>query len=113
MHTGQIQREHSVWVTPEIAAQLDSFGSAVRKIGSTSWLHERDPKAAFAGNRIEQMEDLFSDVVELNRDGDAETVKEIAIDTILERAREVLGVSQLIALHKHLLALRGVSGDGV
>jgi hypothetical protein len=60
---------------------------------------------------MQQMEDLFSDVVGLKRDGGQEPNKEVAINTILERVRDILGVRQPVALRKHFLALRTFS-DG-
>jgi hypothetical protein len=106
-----IQRRHSVWVTPEIELQLNAFDLALRKIGSTAWLYGKDPGAANRSGRVLEMHRLFADVVGLDQEPGETPNKEIAIATILERARAVLGVRQLIELRHRLLELRGLSGD--
>lgn len=89
-----IRRKHSVWLLPAIDAQLDPIDRALRKIGSTVWL-QRQHQAGM--RQVQEMYDLFANIVGIDRlpaEGAEGTAakKEIAITTILERTRDILGV---------------------
>lgn len=101
-----IQRKHSLWITPDIEAYLSKFDSALRRLGAAALLHRRAPEVAAGGGRLEEMFDLLADVLGLARVSGEPADKEVAITTILERTREALGVSQLVALRRRLLELR-------
>jgi hypothetical protein len=103
----EIQQKHATWLTPEIEKQLDPFEKALRRIGASAYLYSSDPGLANASGRVEEMFDVFSDVLSLAKDPETPVNREVAIATIISRLRYVLGIEQLTALRQGLLTSRG------
>ena len=102
----QIQQKHAAWLTPQIETQLEPFEKALRRIGATAHLYSADPGHANASGRVEEMYDIFSDVLSIAKEPDKPVNSEVAVATILSRLREVLGIEQLTTLRHALLANR-------
>lgn len=102
----QIQQKHATWLTPQIEKKLEPFESALRRIGASATLYNADPGHANASGRVDEMYDIFSDVLSIAKDPDKPINPEVAVSTILSRLREVLGIEQLTALRHALLTNR-------
>jgi hypothetical protein len=98
-----IRIKHSVWLTADIESKLEPIDLALRKMGATAWLQGNNPSAAVASGRLEEMHDLFADVVGLQKEEGKAVDEAIAITSILEKVREILGVRQLTELRQRLL----------
>lgn len=102
----EIQLKHSLWITSEMEQRLDAFHLALRKIGASAHLYNQDPRAAITREKVPEMFNLFSDIMGWQRDTGEPGDREIAATTIIERAREALGVRKLIDLRQRLLELK-------
>jgi hypothetical protein len=105
-----IRRRHSVWITPDVEDQLGYFESALAIIGAAAAIGKMDPEKAEERGYLREMRDMLADVVGTEKDDPTKAIdRDIAVTTILDRIRDILGVRQLIVLRQRLLELRQFS----
>ncbi len=105
-HSGnlfRLRQKHSVWLTPEIEAHLEPFELALRRIGANAHLYSTSPSIANESGKVKEMYAVFSSVMELEMQNVQVVDKQVAVSTIMQRLRAVLGIEALSKMRSDLL----------
>ena len=98
-----IRTKWSVWLTPEVQEELERFESAIRTIGNNERLVSHFPGMEQRQRLIEEMYTLFAKVIGEKEWQGQTLTEELAISSILEKLREILGIEELTAIRKRLI----------
>ena len=105
-----IQEKYRVWLTPEIEKDLEPFEKALREIGAGSGYVEavresgnRDD-GALRAETIKLIYQKFAEVVGLPQWNGQQVTTELTTRAIIEKLRAVLGISELTALRRIIVA---------
>lgn len=104
-HSGNLYRlrqKHAVWLTPHIDSQLTPFEMALTRIGGSAHLQNVSP-STLTQARFDEMYDVFSDVLGLAKDEGKAIDQTVAVATIMQRLRSVLGIEALTTMRGSLL----------
>lgn len=102
----EIQQKYTTWLTPAITESINKFEQALREIGADSdfirnTIGTDDPER---GPAIKRMYKVFKDVLEIRKSEDIEINKDVAVNSIINRLRAVLGIEELTILRQNLIA---------
>jgi len=102
----EIRKRWSLWITPQVEADLESFEAALRKIGAHAHLVEVAPGTP---GSIKQMFSEFAEVMGSKLMGVKEwdgvqITEDVALHTIIGKLRKVLGVEELTKLRARLVS---------
>jgi hypothetical protein len=106
-----VRLKHVVWLTPDIESALDKFDIALTKIGALAHAERQHGERPISRKLVDEMYGVFADVLGLENATDKQLDPEVEIKAIIQRARDYLGVSELIGLRKRLLELRRFPGE--
>src|ERR1700687_3812760 len=98
-----IRRKWSVWLTPEVQRELERFETAIRTIGINERLVSDYPGLEQRQKLIEEMYTLFAKVIGEKEWQGKTLTEEIAISSILEKLRKILGIEELTAIRIQLI----------
>jgi hypothetical protein len=94
----EIRLSFRAWITEDIEAKVMPFEEALRKISVGKFALEQLPVGDMRTRRIDEMYNLFSDVLGLEREGHID--EKIAARKIMSHLQELLGVQQLSLLRR-------------
>jgi hypothetical protein len=98
-----IRQRYVLWETEDVSIILDKFERALREVGAKETLLQHVPAGDQRMKLVETLYDTFKDIVHLEDLPDQPT-PEIAVNHIIDRLRDHLGVTELTALRKYYLA---------
>lgn len=104
---GQIHQKYALWVTNDMASQLNPFEQALRKIGGgAGFLKATQDEPGYEASRAEAFKILFSlwEDVSVERAWEGDTpISEKAILTLMQNLRRVLGIEELAKIRSVLV----------
>jgi hypothetical protein len=101
----KIQQEYTTWLTPNITENIDKFEKALRSIGANAGLVEATTETGdkSRGPAINEMYEVFKDVLDIKGDESRPLNQEVAVSTIIDKLRAVLGIEKLTVLRQNLI----------
>lgn len=102
-----IQQKYIAWLTPDIVLSLEKFEAALRRIGANEgYLH-----ATGKIEKVEEMYDLFYDVMGIAKEEGKPVNKEVAVSSIVNSFQKLLGIEELTQLRRKLLEHVNYTGN--
>lgn len=105
----EIRKRWSLWITKQLEVELEPFEAALRKMGAAAWVNEAAPGGQGHSERINLMYREFVEVMGSKVMGASEwegkkITNDVAIHTIIDKLRVVLGVDELTNLRAKILS---------
>jgi hypothetical protein len=98
-----IRRKNALWLTPELESELERFEAALRDVGADAWLVREAPDMQNRADVVRKMYATFAKVVGLSRWEGEEITDDLALATIVNKLRRVLGIDELTHLRSELI----------
>ncbi|HUY14763.1 MAG TPA: hypothetical protein VMX16_14215 [Terriglobia bacterium] len=104
-----IRKRWSLWVTPQVEADLEGFEKALRKIGTSAYVVTNAPGSPGQNETVKGMYAQFAEVMGSKvmgaKEWDGKQITEdVALHTIIGKLRRVLGVEELTNLRARLVS---------
>ncbi|MBI3545536.1 MAG: hypothetical protein HY081_02915 [Gammaproteobacteria bacterium] len=103
----EIRRKYSAWITKDIGLLLEPFENALNEIGALShfekMLEGGDKQAR--SNAIEKMFSIFKKVINLKDEKIIEENKEVAIEEVKAKIRNIIGIEELSEMRKKIISV--------
>jgi hypothetical protein len=104
-----IRKKWSLWITPQVEADLELFEAALRRIGAHARLVATAPGGPGHNQSVKLMYSEFAEVMGSKvmgaKDWDGKEITEdVALHTIIGKLRKVLGVEELTNLRARLVS---------
>ncbi|WP_420600383.1 hypothetical protein [Neptuniibacter sp.] len=100
-----LKLEYALWLTDEINDSLFVFEQGLRKLGASQGFidstagHER-----YSEERQKRISQVHNDYVKiLNLGGDEKPDPDFAVESVVRKAREILGLDELVWLRKNII----------
>ena len=107
-HTGNLytlQQKYAVWLTSRVEQDLETFESALRRIGATAGYLQDDPSAEDKQQRLNAMYQTFAEVMGLETNFQGEKLTdELAISKMIRRLRMILGTEELMEMRSTIVS---------
>jgi hypothetical protein len=105
----RIRKEWSLWITPQVEADLEGFEAALRSMGVAAHVVETFPGTPDHTELVRQMFNKFVEVMGSKVTGSKEwqgkqITEEVAVYTIVHKLQKVLGVEELTNLRANLVS---------
>jgi hypothetical protein len=102
------RKRWALWVTPQVETDLERFEAALRKMGASAYVVANAPGSPGHSDFVKQMYSDFAEVMGSKVMGAKEwegrqITGDVALHTIIQKLRTVLGVEELTNLRSRLL----------
>lgn len=107
----RLKLEYAAWLTDEISDSLFPFEQALRELGSKQGFIEStsgvDQYAAARQEKIPQVHNEYLEI--LNLDNSSDPDPDVAVASVIRKARSILDLDELVWLRKQIIAQAKVS----
>jgi len=106
-HTGNLytlQQKYAVWLTSRVEKDLETFESALRRIGASAGYIRDDPSAEDRQQRLDEMYQTFAEVMGFEKWQGEQLTDELAISMMIRRLRKILGTEELTEMRSAIVS---------
>jgi len=102
----RLREQYSAWITKDLSENLLAFEAAIRQLGAEhGFIENTNGIARYERQRSEALSksyEYFKRILSIENDGAPDP--EIAIESVKERVREILGIEDLVQIRNALIA---------
>lgn len=99
-----IRQRFVLWITGKMAAELQKFETALQVIGAKAHWIDMEPDHPNRSVAIGEMYSLFAEVMGMQTWHGGPMSEERAVETIIQKLRNVLGIDELTELREALVS---------
>ena len=106
-HTGNLytlQQKYAVWLTSKVEKDLETFESALRRLGANAGYIQDAPSANDRQQRLEAMYQTFAEVMGFEKWQGEQLTDELAISMMIRRLRKILGTEELTEMRSTIVS---------
>lgn len=99
-----LQQKYAVWLTSRVEKDLETFESALRRIGANAGYIRDDPSAEDRQQRLGEMYQTFAEVMGFEKWQGEQLTDELAISMMIRRLRKILGTEELTEMRSAIVS---------
>ncbi len=106
-HTGALytlQQKYAVWLTSKVETELETFESALRRIGANAGYVRDAPSAEDRQQRLNAMYRTFAEVMGFEEWQGEQLTDDLAVSMMIRRLRAILGTEELTEMRSAIVS---------
>lgn len=106
-HTGALytlQQKYAVWLTPKLEMDLETFESALRRIGADAGYVRDTPSAKDRQQRLDAIYRTFAEVMGFEEWEGEQLTDNLAVSMMIRRLRTILGTEELTEMRSAIIS---------